>query len=199
MSNPDLLLYVVHVLFWTAFGITNYLMRDAAATLDPMGTSETVEATVAPNSRSLLAFHMLAFGVMYFGIGNAVIPSRVPEWFASQRIAGAFVIALGAALMCWARAWFHSWRFRAKLDAGHRLATGGPFALIRHPIYAGLTLLAIGSAIWTPTVILWISVVMMAIGGDLRGRAEEQLLERAFGDEYRTYKERTKRFVQGIY
>jgi protein-S-isoprenylcysteine O-methyltransferase Ste14 len=58
----------------------------------------------------------------------------------------------GAALMSWARVWFASWRFRAKVDASHQLATGGPFALLRHPIYMGLNLLALGSAVWDPTL-----------------------------------------------
>lgn len=199
MNNPDLLLYVAHALFWGAFGLTNYFMRDAAATLDPMGTSETVEAQVAPHSRALLAFHMVAFAVMYFGIGNAVLPARVPERFAAQRLVGALVIAAGAGLMCWARVWFHSWRFRAKLDAGHQLATGGPFAIVRHPIYAGLNLLALGSAIWVPTPTLWAGFALMIIGSDRRGRAEEALLERAFGETYRAYMARTKRFLPGIY
>ncbi len=50
--------------------------------------------------------------------------------------------------MVWALDYFRSWRFRAKLDEGHQLATGGPFRLLRHPIYMGLNLLALGSAFW---------------------------------------------------
>src|SRR5438094_9711231 len=120
---------------------------------------------------------MIAFGVMYFGIAQAVIPGQVPERFAGQRIVGTTVMALGWSLICWSLAFFRSWRFRAKLDAGHRLATGGPFAVLRNPIYMGLNLLAIGSALWVETVIVWVAVVLMALGGDLRARAEEKLLE----------------------
>ena len=57
-------------------------------------------------------------------------------------------IALGAALMSWSLAFFRSWRFRAKVEAGNQLATGGPFRLLRHPIYMGLNLLVLGSATW---------------------------------------------------
>jgi protein-S-isoprenylcysteine O-methyltransferase Ste14 len=39
----------------------------------------------------------------------------------------------------------------------------------------------------------------MAIGGTLRARAEEPLLERMFGEQYREYRSRTWRFVPGIY
>jgi protein-S-isoprenylcysteine O-methyltransferase Ste14 len=142
---------------------------------------------------------MFAFGVMYFGLGQAVIPSRVPEWFPGQRLVGASVIVSGAALMSWALVYFRSWRFRAKLDQGHQLATGGPFRLMRHPIYMGLNLLALGTAIWVPTAIVWVGFALMVLGSDLRARAEEKLLEQSFGEPYRSYLARTQRFVPGIY
>src|SRR5439155_19920964 len=134
-----------------------------------------------------------------FGIFFAVIPGRVPRWFPGQRIVGATVIAAGAALVVWALLHFRSWRVRAKLDPNHELATGGPFRWIRHPIYMGLNLLALGSALWVPTAILWAAFVLMVVGSDLRARAEEALLERAFGVRYREYRTHTRRFVPGVY
>ena len=162
-------------------------------------TPTAQQEKTAPFSRALLAFHALAFGLMYFGIGYAVIPGRVPNWFPGQRIAGAIVVAGGAALMVWALVYFRSWRFRATLDKGHKLAIGGPFRILRHPIYMGLNLLALGTAIWVPTPILWAAFVLMAIGSDLRARAEEAVLTQAFGPSYRQYCARTRRFVPGIY
>jgi protein-S-isoprenylcysteine O-methyltransferase Ste14 len=70
---------------------------------------------------------------------------------------------------------------------------------VRHPIYAGLDLLALGSALWIPSVTMWVAFVLMAIGSDLRGRAEERLLELGFGETYRDYCRRTSRFVPGVY
>lgn len=196
MPHQDLLLYAVHILCWTAFGITRSLVRKAPT---PTAPGEVAPEKAAPHSRLLVSFHMLAFVVMYFGIGNTVIPGRVPAWFGGQRIVGTLVIALGAIMMCWALAWFQSWRFRAALSADHKLATGGPFHYVRHPIYLGLDLLALGSACWVPTPTLWASVVLMVIGSDLRGRAEEKLLAEQFGAEYTSYLARTKRFLPGIY
>jgi protein-S-isoprenylcysteine O-methyltransferase Ste14 len=94
---------------------------------------------------------------------------------------------------------FASWRIRAQLDAGHQLATGGPFHVIRNPIYSALNLLALGTAIWVGGVLVWIAVLLTVLGSELRARAEEPLLERAFGEEYRDYRRRTKRFVPGVY
>jgi protein-S-isoprenylcysteine O-methyltransferase Ste14 len=123
----------------------------------------------------------------------------VPTWFIGQRLVGTAVIAIAAALMCWAVASFQSWRFRAKLDQGHQLTTDGPFGLIRHPIYMGMNLLALGTAIWIPSIPVWIGFVLMAIGGDIRARSEEVLLRRAFGAAYIDYSSHTRRFIPGIY
>lgn len=195
----DLTIYGVHAGFWIVFGLADWWTKRGSAEATQSEAPKAESEQTAPYSRALLIFHTVAFAVLYFGLGNAVIPGRVPFWFTGQRLVGALVIAAGAGLMSWARVYFRSWRFRAKLDADHELATGGPFALVRHPIYGGLNLLALGSAIWVPTITLWISVVLMVIGSDLRGRAEERLLESAFGDAYRNYCRNTKRFVPGIY
>lgn len=196
--NRDFGIYALHLGFWTSFGVTKMLRAKSASA--PATTSPTAATPIiAPYSRAILAFHTLALGVMYFGLGNAVIPNRVPQWFAGQQMVGAAIIAAGAALACWALLYFRSWRFRAQLDAGHTLATGGPFAWLRHPIYGGLNLLAIGSAVWVPTPMLWAAVALMAVGGDLRGRAEERILLQAFGSEYEQYQQRTRRFLPGLY
>jgi protein-S-isoprenylcysteine O-methyltransferase Ste14 len=177
------------------FGIASRFVRRGSDQAPPTNQ----EARSAPHSRSLLALHMLAFGVMYFGVANAVIPDRVPEWFPGQRIVGSLVILSGSALMAAARAAFHSWRFRAQLDAGHQLATGGPFRLVRHPIYLGLDLLALGTAVWIPSPLVWIGVLLMVLGSDLRARAEEKLLVHAFGAAYTEYASRTRGFIPGVY
>ncbi|HEY3131581.1 MAG TPA: isoprenylcysteine carboxylmethyltransferase family protein [Acidobacteriota bacterium] len=201
MSSPDVAIFTVHWAFWGAFGLTRIVLRirdrndSGAVNTAPIPQQETT----APFSRALLAFHGLAFAVMYFGISYAVIPGRVPFWFPGQRVAGSLVIAGGAALVVSALVSFRSWRFRATLDKSHQLAIGGPFRILRHPIYMGLNLLALGTALWVPTAIVWTGFMLMAIGGDLRARAEETLLTHAFGPSYREYCARTRRFVPGLY
>lgn len=196
--NRDLGVYAVHVGFWSAFGVTKMLRAPAAPPTNALAPVSEQPVT-APFSRSILAFHMVAFALMYFGLANAVLLNRVPSWFPGQRMVGTLIIAAGAALACWALVYFQSWRFRAQLDAGHALATGGPFALVRHPIYAGLNLLALGTAVWVPTPTLWVAALLMVVGSDLRGRAEERILTQAFGTQYQDYQRRTRRFVPGLY
>ena len=86
MQNSDTLLYAVHNLFWTTFGVTLLILklryRRVAEGASPAPVSK--EEHTAGFSRAFLAFHMVAFGVMYFGIFNAVQRQRVPFWFAGQ-------------------------------------------------------------------------------------------------------------------
>jgi len=188
-------------MYWSAFGITMVVLRlmyDRERE-EPAPTLVAGEAHTARHSRALIAFHSVAFVVMYSGIAVAVFGRRVPVWFDGQRTLGTMVIAIGTVLMVFTLVHFRSWRFRATLDRGHQLATGGPFRLLRHPIYMSLNLLALGSAIWIPTGLLWIAVILMAVGSDLRGRAEERILEDAFGEAYRSYCRGTSRFVPYIY
>ena len=201
MAKIDFAIYTVHTVFWSSFGVTRMILRSLdrkVAEGQPAAPVATEEKT-APFSRVLLAFHSLAFALMYLGIGLAVNRERVPIWFSGQRIAGTVVIMSGAALMVWALVYFRSWRFRAKLEQDHELATGGPFRFLRHPLYMGLNLLALGSAIWVPTPITWAAFVLMIIGSDLRARAEETLLAQVFGLVYCEYCRHTARFVPGVY
>jgi protein-S-isoprenylcysteine O-methyltransferase Ste14 len=197
--NVDLLIYVAHALFWGAFGLTRLLVRRRANRVRAEPEAASATPQTAPYSRTLLFIHALAFGGMYFGLGAAVLPNRVPLLFAGQRAVAALIIALGAWLACWALRYLGSWRLRARLDEGHLLATGGPFRFLRHPIYMGLNLLALGTAVWVPTPVLWASLLLMIIGGELRARAEEKLLTNFFGAAYSAYCRNTSRFLPGLY
>src|SRR5258706_15951594 len=198
--NVDLLVYPLHALFWGSFALTRSLRRRfVRPALSEQVETVTTGSHTAPYSRALLAVHMLAFGAMYFGVVTAVLSNRVPGLFVGQSVVATLIIALGAWLMCWTLLHFSSWRFRAKLDEGHRLATGGPFRFLRHPIYMGLNLLALGTAVWVPTPTVWIAFVLMVLGSDLRGRSEEALLVKAFGPAYTDYCKHAKRFIPGLY
>ena len=202
---PDIYLYALHVAFWAAFLLTRLLVRSRGVAPPSPLTTDTVPpavpAPVATARFSRLAFvpHLIAFALLYTSIDNAVFHRLVPEWFAGQRIVGALIIVAGAVIAASALVYFRSWRFRAQLDAEHQLATGGPFRYLRNPIYMGLNLLALGSAIWVPTTTVWIAVALMFIGSDVRARVEERVLRETFGEEYRAYAARTRRFVPGIY
>lgn len=197
--SPDLAIYGVQTAVLVMLAVTRAIASRRFRTPAPPSAPVAAEVKSARFSRLMVAFHGVAFAVMYFGIGNAVIPDRVPSLFPGQRIVGSAIILGGGAIMAWALVAFRSWRFRAAVEQGHELATGGPFAFVRNPIYLGMNLFAVGSAVWIPTIALWVGAALMIIGGDLRARAEEKLLAEAFGAAYEAYRARTWRFIPGVY
>jgi protein-S-isoprenylcysteine O-methyltransferase Ste14 len=142
---------------------------------------------------------MLGLGVLYFGVGRAVYGPLPRRLFPSQPVAGMIVLVASIALVVWTLAVFRSWRLRASLDAEHELSTDGPFRFVRHPIYLAMDLLALGTLLWLPDPLVAIGTVLGVLGGDLRARAEEKVLLTVFGDRYREYGRRVKRFVPGVY
>ncbi len=78
------------------------------------------------------------------------------------------------------------------------LVDTGPYRRIRHPIYAGLVLGALG---WSVVRLSWpavIATLILAVVLDLKRRREEAWLADQY-DGYAAYRERTKAFVPGIY
>lgn len=80
-------------------------------------------------------------------------------------------------------------------DPSH-LMEDGLFAYSRNPIYVAMTLLLLGSALATgqiwgllvvPVFIFWVQIVWIA--------KEEENMEREFGQLYRNYKDRVRRWI----
>ncbi|HWC99591.1 MAG TPA: methyltransferase [Candidatus Sulfopaludibacter sp.] len=73
----------------------------------------------------------------------------------------------------------------------HKLVTTGLYSRFRNPVYLFAQIAYLGLAIAWGRAVGYIVLVVMAIGQWTRAKKEEAVLERAFGDEYRSYKSRT--------
>jgi protein-S-isoprenylcysteine O-methyltransferase Ste14 len=104
-------------------------------------------------------------------------------WFAEPTPPLLLVGVLLAALGLWIRAWAAG--FIRKEEA---LATSGPYAHTRNPLYLGSFFLGLGVTIaggqWI-FVVLFLVFFVAVYGRTMRGEAE--LLEGLFGDAYRHY------------
>jgi protein-S-isoprenylcysteine O-methyltransferase Ste14 len=72
----------------------------------------------------------------------------------------------------------------------------GPYRFSRNPLYVALILLCVGIASWSNT--LWILLMLVPAVLVLRIgviRREEAYLARKFGDAYRTYQARVRRWI----
>jgi protein-S-isoprenylcysteine O-methyltransferase Ste14 len=79
-----------------------------------------------------------------------------------------------------------------------RLVTSGPYALMRNPMYLGHLIFVLGLALAFRSTV----AAALGIGRALRFRrrvqADEERLEILFGDQYRAYQMRVKRWIPGL-
>jgi protein-S-isoprenylcysteine O-methyltransferase Ste14 len=111
---------------------------------------------------------------------------------------GVLICALGIAFAVWARIYLASnWGMPMSVKESPELITTGPYAYIRHPIYTGVLLAMLGSALVTGPV--W-GIVMLLFGGYFIYSAlqEEKLLIKEFPEQYQAYKSRSKMLIPFI-
>lgn len=96
---------------------------------------------------------------------------------------GAVVGAAGEALRIWAA---------GHLEKGREVTTTGPYAITRHPLYAGSTILGAGLAIGANSVAVAVLVfAYLAVTITAAVRSEEAHLTDKFGGHYPAYREGT--------
>lgn len=70
----------------------------------------------------------------------------------------------------------------------HRVVDTGPYAYVRHPIYAGIITALIATAIIEATLVAFVGAMLIALGLWLKARAEERFLMGELGpDAYESY------------
>lgn len=82
--------------------------------------------------------------------------------------------------------------------ASHTLVTNGPYRWVRHPFYVAGAIAITADSLVTAN---WYLALTGAVAGALiaiRTRTEEQKLIERFGDEYRSYMQRTGPFIPGL-
>lgn len=152
--------------------------------------------------RSLGGILVQMLGIAIAGLGpvRVVLPPDAPKALLDAALVG--VLMAGAiALFVWAsRTMGSNWSLVARTRTDHQLVQTGPFAHVRHPIYAALAAFALAIAIaYGHLSHLWIAAPVYALGTWLRVREEERLLRTLFGPTYDAYAARVKRFVPGVF
>lgn len=115
--------------------------------------------------------------------------------------AGSLVAVAGAVLVLWSRtALGPAWSLVPVADRATGLITTGPYRLVRHPIYLGLALVALGNAIAFANPIAALIVLCGIVPTFAwRARAEEAVLSRTFGGCYADYQARTRMIIPCVF
>lgn len=113
---------------------------------------------------------------------------------------GVAVTAAGIAFMLWARLVLAgNWSGNVTVKESHTLVVRGPYRLVRHPIYAGITLASAGTALAVGEVHAAVGVVLVLAGWRLKWPVEERFMLEEFGSRYAEYRERVSALIPGIW
>jgi protein-S-isoprenylcysteine O-methyltransferase Ste14 len=143
-------------------------------------------------------------GVVIVGLGIAYLGTKVDSLvgmsaFASPLVKAAalLLLALGFLLRVWATVYFYAHNMRViSLEPQQTLITSGPYRYSRNPLYLGGNVcIFFGAALLfgSPTALLATAFHLPLI--DLFIRREERQLERDFGEEWQSYKQRVRRWL----
>lgn len=108
---------------------------------------------------------------------------------------GDLLVFVGLFIAIWARITLGgNWSARVTLKENHELIERGPYRVVRHPIYSGLLLMILGTAVLVGQVGGFLVLLFCFCGFWVKLRREDALLSKHF-PEYSEYMRRTTALV----
>jgi len=177
------------------------LRRGEAVTLLPEQGSRRRNLWV---QTALVVVSLAVFAVLIYVLWIPVPASVSPGLGLLLRVLGLVLFLVGTLLVLWARRtlgrmWGISTSRQVKLLPDHELVKGGPYAIVRHPMYAGWWFALIGTILIYRTLILIILLVFSVYVFVRRARLEEKVLAERFGPDWEAYAASTKSLIPFIY
>jgi protein-S-isoprenylcysteine O-methyltransferase Ste14 len=151
---------------------------------------------------------MLNTGLLYLGfilvllgrsvpgsLGRLVVPQAIPI-----DVAGTVFAITGVAFAIWSRQILrNNWSGEVAITEGQQFIGRGPYAIVRHPIYAGMLLALLGTTLVASTVGSLLGFFLAIISLWQKACVEEQFLMAEFGDQYANYQYEVKFLIPFIY
>jgi protein-S-isoprenylcysteine O-methyltransferase Ste14 len=138
---------------------------------------------------------LLAAAVLLFMQWPNLGPLNSRAWpdRASVAVTGLVLTFAGVLIAIVARGYLGAnWSGRPSIKEGHELIRRGPYAAVRHPIYSGILLAAVGTAIAFGQARNFCALPLVLLGFWLKLHTEEQFLTQAFGEQYLAYRKSVK-------
>jgi protein-S-isoprenylcysteine O-methyltransferase Ste14 len=115
-------------------------------------------------------------------------------------LAGLLAVLVGVAFSIWARLMLGgNWSNRVTVKENHTLVRTGPYRIVRHPIYSGILLGMLGSALQRGGIRCFAGVLICGFSFWLKTRAEERFMVQSFGEQYLQYRHRVKALAPFIF
>jgi protein-S-isoprenylcysteine O-methyltransferase Ste14 len=112
---------------------------------------------------------------------------------------GLVFFALGLGFAVWARVHIgRNWGTPMSQKEEPELVTSGPYRLVRHPIYSGILVAGVGTAV----ALSWVWLIAVALAATycvFSATVEERYLTEQFPDAYPAYKRATKMLAPFVF
>lgn len=181
-SRIETWLWLIFALYWFV----------ASRTTAKTKARESLRSSLPRNLVLALAGALLfARGLSIGVLGRRFLPPLPWIWYA-----GVALTIAGLALAFWAR--YHlgrNWSAQITLKEGHTLVCGGPYKYLRHPIYSGILLAIVGTALTVGLYRALLAVFLAGLGFWWKARQEDAWLARAFGEQFERQRRRTGRLL----
>jgi protein-S-isoprenylcysteine O-methyltransferase len=155
----------------------------------------------APKRRASIGFTLLNTALLYAGfilvflgrVNGTPLGVRFTPDASIVGFAGVLLILSGFAIAMWAR-WVlgANWSATARIGEGQYMVCRGPYAQVAHPIYSGIALATLGTAIVGGSIGNLLGFGLVVLSFWQKGRREERLMVAEFGNAYSAYRRRVK-------
>jgi len=155
-------------------------------------TRESVSSRLSYVILTFAAFYVMFSGDAAVGwLRLRILPREA--WLAGL---GIVLTAAGLLFAVWARAYLGgNWSGSVTVKVGHELVRSGPYRWVRHPIYSGMVLAMLGTALARGQVRGFVAFVLLYAGFLVKSRIEERFMANTFGPAYDDYRHTTGALV----
>jgi protein-S-isoprenylcysteine O-methyltransferase len=114
--------------------------------------------------------------------------------------AGFAITVAGIAFAIWARLYIgRNWSGTVTVKQDHELVRNGPYSLVRHPIYSGLSLAILGTALAVGEVRGLLAFALLVFEFKRKSLLEERFMIEQFGAQYMQYRREVKSLVPFVW
>jgi len=170
--------WIVFLIYWIARAVKTRTTRE----------KESFASRFAILLIEIVGYALIFSGSTGIGFWGTLV---LPRTLLSATLGVVFTWS-GIALAIWAR--YHlaeNWSARITIKEDHQLIRTGPYTHLRHPIYSGLVLATIGSALVIDEWRCALGLCFVVAGYCFKAKKEEAMLSQQFGDAFREHQKHT--------